>query len=688
MGSFNSTIITAKGHALMAKVASGASMQFTRIRTSDYQYPVGTNFEGLTSLSSVKQTTLVSSVSRINDVAVKVSGAFTNAELSTGYYLRVIGLYANDPDEGEILYSITTANQADWIPPNNGISASSILIDLITIVSNATNVTIDVDPNAVATVTDLNMVKAEISDIKGFIGYTDDDIVGVEADFKNKKFTRLAGAVNKNPGADFDSIKAFGGRKRCIVTDDGKVLAYYGEPGYSETGKTTVEIKKNSVTYPVGTIVQVMVEQPKFYYKVVPLELEKIPDYVEVNTLTVTAGATADGNLTITLDGVAFTVSVFATDNTPELVAAKIRNATYTGWTTGGTGAKVTFTCNTPGTKTTATFNGGSTGVTATVEKTVAGSISIGYHMRKARYYVSDTYKPGFKVHPAFIRNGVVKDKIYLSAYEGSIYDVSAAAYLLADEQVADFTVSTGDKLSSIAYAKPASGLTQNLTRANTRKLANNRGAGWQLSDVLSASVTQMLFIIEYASFNTQDKIGLGIVNKTDDGSTNMSELTGATTNLGNASGIAAGTNGLTSVSYRGEENPWGNIWKWMDGLNIEAKGIHQAYWADSGFADDIKTSPYKNCGFTLAKANGYVSAFGYSEDCDFLFLPSEVIGGSNLPVGDYFYQNHNYNGFLVALLGGSWNSGSNAGAFYWYVNVTSSSRSRAIGGRLLYVPQ
>ncbi|WP_202946905.1 hypothetical protein, partial [Rhodanobacter thiooxydans] len=81
------------------------------------------------------------------------------------------------------------------------------------------------------------------------------------------------------------------------------------------------------------------------------------------------------------------------------------------------------------------------------------------------------------------------------------------------DEQIADFNA---DKLSSIAYAKPASGLTQNLTRANMRKLANNRGVGWQISDVLSASVTQMLFIIEYASFNTQANIGLGVVNKAD----------------------------------------------------------------------------------------------------------------------------------------------------------------------------
>jgi len=331
-------------------------------------------------------------------------------------------------------------------------------------------------------------------DIKGYIGYTENDIVGVEADFVNNKFTRLAGAVNKKPGADFDSIKAFGGRKRCILTDDGVVLAYYGEPGYVETGKLTQVITKNSVTYPVGTPVQVMVEQPKFYYKVVPLQLEPITD-------------------------------------------------------------------------------------------------GIGYHLRKARYYVSDTPKVGFKVHPAFVRNGVEVDKIYLSAYEGSIYDESAGTYLLNDEQVADFNA---DKLSSIANAKPASGLTQNLTRANTRKLANNRGAGWQLSDVLSASVTQMLFIIEYASFNTQANIGLGVVSKPS-GQGNESELTGATTNLGNASGMAVGTNGLVSISYRGEENFWGNIWKWIDGLNVYIDPDTRktdAYWAAENFADDTGSAP------------------------------------------------------------------------------------------------
>lgn len=592
MASFNNTIITKKGHALIAKIVAGtATPNFTKIRTSDHQYPSGTNFEELTSLSGIKQTVDVASVTKVSPAKIRVSGVFTNADLEAGYYVRNIGLYAIDPQEGEILYSITTAIEADWMPPQGGISASSILVDIETVVGNADNVNITVNPNATATVEMVNNLAAEIADVKGFIGYTENDIVGVEADFVNNKFTRLAGAINKTPGADFDSINAFGGRKRCILTDDGVVLAYYGEPGYVETGKLTQAItigeEENAVTYPVGTPVQVMVEQPKFYYKVVPLQLEPITD-------------------------------------------------------------------------------------------------GIGYHLRKARYYVSDTPKVGFKVHPAFVRNGVEVDKIYLSAYEGSIYDESAGTYLLADEQIADFNA---DKLSSIAYAKPASGLTQNLTRANTRKLAENRGAGWQQKDVLCASASQMLMMIEYAAFNTQANIGLGVVNKAD-GEGNESEITGATTNLGNASGMADGTNGLVSVTYRGEENFWGNIWKWIDGLNIECKGIHQAYWADHDFQDNIKTSPYKNCGFTLAKSNGYVSAFGYSEDCDFLFLPSETVGNSSLPVGDNFWQNHTYDGFMVSYLGGRWNDGSYAGGFYWSVDVWSGYRGRSLGGRLLYVPQ
>ena len=520
--------------------------------------------------------------------------------------------------------------------------------------------------------------------MNGMISTTDNPVYGIEVDVPNNKITRLAESVGKVAGANFDNINAYK-RKRCILANDRTVLAYYGETGFIETGLTNVEIIKNGTVYPIGTQAQVMVEQPKFYYRRIPLVLEEIK-YVEVNTLTVTAPCTTSGNLTITLNGVAFTVPILNTDNTTTLVATKIRNATYAEWTTSGTGAIVIFTANITGARTTATIGVASTGVTSTIVKTTSGVVGIGFHLRKWRDYVSDFPIAGFKVHPNFVRGGVEYNYIYLPAYEGSIYDTSASINLLADEQIADFTATTGDKLSSIVNSKPASGVTQDLTRVKTRILATNRGTGWQQLDVLADYAEVMLMSIEYATFDFQTAIGLGVVNKIDDGLTNMANITGGTSSLGNLSGMAVGTNGLVSVSYRGRENAWGNIWKWADGLNIECDGIHQAYWSDNGFVDNIKVAPYKNCGFTLAKSNGYISAIGYSVDCDFMYLPSEAMGASNRPLNDQSYQNANAVGFVVALVGGGWNVSLSAGPCCVSAFGSSAHRDRFLGGGLLCI--
>jgi len=681
MAEFKQLIITNKGQALMAKMLAGTgNVQFTKINVSDTTY-TDAQLQALTALSGVKQTTLVSKVIRTNDVAVQIEGAITNTGVVTGYYMRAIGLFALDPQDGEILYAVTIASVAGYMPPYNGITVSGAFFKLVTTVSNASSVSLNVDPGAVATIGNITDLQNQISDLQSYVGYTDADIFGVEVDFVSKTFTRLAGAVNRTAGAMFDNIKAFGGRKRCNVTDDGKVLAYYGDAAYVEIGKLAQAVIKNGVTYPVNHPVQVMVEQPRFYYKVVPLKLEKI-EYKEVNTIAVTAVPTADGNVTINLDGKDFTVAVATTDNTTTLVATKIRAAAFAGWTTGGSGASVTFTALATGEKVTATFSGGTTGVTATVTKTLSGKVAKGFHMRKARYYVSDVKKTGFKLHPAFIHNGKEKNFIYLSAYEGSVYDKTSLAYLLADEQIADFTASTGDILSSIAYAKPASGVTQDMTRAKTRIIANNRGAGWNQAYAATVAATQLLFTIEYASMNTQSKIGMGVM-KTDDGTTNMSEPTGATTLLGNSSGAVA--NG--SVSYRGEENFWMNIYKFVDGLNIYAYNENSLYVADHGFVDNISADPYKDSGITISRANGYISAFAYNEEFDWLFFASETTGDTALPVGDYLYQAHTSASWFIALLGGSWAYSSTGGGFCWSVINSSSYRHRGFGGRLVYVP-
>jgi hypothetical protein len=295
-------------------------------------------------------------------------------------------------------------------------------------------------------------------------------------------------------------------------------------------------------------------------------------------------------------------------------------------------------------------------------------------------WLVSPNKKDGFKIHPAFVRNGREINYIYRSAFDGCIYDVSATAYLLNDEQVADFTVGTGDKLSSIAGVKPASGLTQDFTRANARILAQNRGTGWELQDFHTVSAIQLLMLIEYASFDVQSKIGKGVVDKVS-GEGNESEITGATSSLGNSSGMAEGTNGLVSVSYRGIENFWGNIWKWVDGINIQD---HRLYVSYHDFQDDFFDSPYEYKG-NLAIENGYASNILFNDILDFGFIPTKTEGSSSTYLYDYYYQN---TGNRVALLGGGCSNASYAGGFYWFLYYSSAYRSRIIGAALLYIPQ
>lgn len=329
-----------------------------------------------------------------------------------------------------------------------------------------------------------------------------------------------------------------------------------------------------------------------------------------------------------------------------------------------------------------------------------------GYHLRKANYYVSETQRAGFKLHPAFYdKNGNEVDYILMSAYEGCIYDTSANAYLKNDEQVMD---ASKDKFSSIAGTRPASGVSQNLTRPNIEQMAKNRGEGWHSLGIKTASMEQLLMIVEMGMMNLQTAIGQGVVNLPwstgSDTTSSYAGATGSTASLGNGTGRATKTttyeggkatdytvDGKTSICYRGVENFWGNIWKFAYGVNIWGNGKMAGgmpyICSDFNYAEGKNTDNYEGAGFTVTKANGYISAMGYSTKYDWLFMASECLGNSSLPVGDYTYITENLNGYRIALLGGAWNNGSSAGGFYWALAYGVGYRYRYVGGRLVYVP-
>lgn len=286
------------------------------------------------------------------------------------------------------------------------------------------------------------------------------------------------------------------------------------------------------------------------------------------------------------------------------------------------------------------------------------------------------------------------------------MYKPSIDKYITDDSNTSSETDLSSDLICSVSGIKPISGLYKNLSRSNFEALAANRGAGWHIDTIKTVSANQLLMMIELGTMNTQLAIGLGVVNITDDSAYNCSSITGATTELGNATGQATSTMnsingngtintepGKVSVSYRGIENPWGNIWKFINGINIWGDGLMdggQPYIADDfGFVESKQAENYKAVGFTLPNTAGsYINSIGYgNDDYDWLLMPSEVGGSSNLPVGDMLFSAENLNGYCSVRIGGHYADSVRAGSFCLSCKTGANSHGRNFGARLTYIP-
>jgi len=212
----------------------------------------------------------------------------------------------------------------------------------------------------------------------------------------------------------------------------------------------------------------------------------------------------------------------------------------------------------------------------------------------------------------------------------------------------------------------------------NTRLHARARGTGWEQQDFLTRSALQLLYLIEYANFDSQTTIGAGVTGKAS-GTNNNANLTGATVFLGNASGRQAGTDNLCSVSYRGVENMWGNIWEWVDGINLNN---YVAFVADNGFESGKFTSPYVNVGTLLSTNDTFIKDIAFG-GLDYGFLASEGNGSSSTYLCDNWWT---ASGSRVFRSGGFWSHSSHAGAFAWDSSSDSSSALRTRGARLSFL--
>lgn len=263
------------------------------------------------------------------------------------------------------------------------------------------------------------------------------------------------------------------------------------------------------------------------------------------------------------------------------------------------------------------------------------------------KWSISDgNHGPDYEVHPAFIRGGVEKDYRYYPAYEG--FNLSGKL------------ISGSGRIPTVSQ-----------TRAQFRILAAANGAGWSQIDWNLLVAVQLLYLTEYADFNSQAMIGRG-----NDTGSDYTMTTGGSNSIGNASSLS--TNNDTWMSYRGIENWYASMFKFIDGVNVQER----KYFINSNpatFADDVFTGDYVDSGITSVATNGYVSNLVPSKKG---FVASAVAGSSSTYIPDYFYPAP---GNMVVFFGGHDGGGLAAGGFYLGANKGASDASGNLGSGVSY---
>lgn len=164
MASFQNSVITNRGRDLIAKGLTGTKIQFTKLAVGSGNLPTGQSLAELTELVQKVMDVPRTKTKRLEGGKVVAGGYFSNSGRVTGFYYREIGLYATDPDVGEILFSVGNAgSNAEWIPPDGSGTIVEKTVDVLTIISETVEVSVSIDPSAVVTQAQAEEMREDIA---------------------------------------------------------------------------------------------------------------------------------------------------------------------------------------------------------------------------------------------------------------------------------------------------------------------------------------------------------------------------------------------------------------------------------------------------------------------------------------------------------------------------------------------
>ena len=320
------------------------------------------------------------------------------------------------------------------------------------------------------------------------------------------------------------------------------------------------------------------------------------------------------------------------------------------------------------------------------------------------RHWFSAEPHVGFTLWPAFMQRGdpldpTATDYLYSGAYEAYGY-VDAGAFKLGS--AAGKKPVTGNSGDTAEHADwdPYPGLLDanvpditlgregEFTITIAEKCASLVGTGFGITNFWDYVGDQLLMYLEFGTFDIQTALGKGIVDLAS-GTKFAGKYTGVDSIdsrlAENGTGVGSGTNGQTPVTWRGIENPFGNVWKFIIGCNFKAGGIFRTIKRDgSGTLAGTMADGSYEAGSGVPQVNGYVSGLLEDELGGMAAMPSVVNGSDSTYLCDYWYAP---TGDRILLAGGLWSNGRNAGPGYRDANGAVSSSHRSTGARVEFRP-
>ena len=638
---WNPSKLTTAGKALLAKAQAGqTSIQITKAQTGSGSYSSGENIESRTALKTPKQTfpiqnKVISDADNTVILKIAITNKSESETLSTGYDITEFGIFAQDPQKGEILYSIATASTSDYMPAYNGVLPSVINMSYYLEVSNAENVTVN-SAGALALQADLEALEARVTTIEK----NKVELLGVrrKVDASSSAWERIGDAVgmvckaavgNGTVQNDMMSHYPFSEMRPCNLAEDRTVNAYLGDATFQWDGTNGDVMLEVPMTY-TGRWFETDADGVKWEYRAIS---SAQIGHLHLDHLF-TDGA--DRRISEKVYLPIFPGSIEHIESSTQSEGVSVRSVAVdilrsrAGYMPAHNKTREQFRilCKTKG------DNWYLDDVWA------MHFLDTCYIVMFANTHAQGTLGPGRTEFPEDGTKGLA-----LQERTGNYITV-------AKDYGNRFAIGQGISIGNGLWSQNLAA-DRLVTKIEDSTEVENAVCVYFDGDPVAITTTSVLW--------------------------SSVQPTGATIGMASPNGRVEGkTPGMSAIRFLWIEDWYGNIWQFRDGDNIQK---YQHYYCNdrSAYADKVYNGSYFKVGYVAGTAEGYVKTFGYDPEWPEIEICTENGASSNTYFCDYYYAAE---GGEVVISGGSVNRGSDSGPFPRACNASAANSRWHIGGR------